>query len=262
MLVQPEKYSRAEQDNIFNALLQNNSTTEEIQDPHCANKVSGGCRPIQIISPELLAGDETGPAENRKIALALSKQDGMSEFVIEEDAWDCILEQTIQHRKEKLAEATSQKQVVHFSPEMLEGMLHELDRLIDKYSSDTWNSEIIANDLVSILSGHRASIQEELINATAEGSSHLLDTDFLGPAERDKRRPVLPGIKYGHGINPNTAIQIQDLKKQQSESNRRYLETLHNLLMENRISSHQKDTVYNDLRRKRKRRSRRNKWRE
>uniref|UniRef100_A0A7S3V5F0 Uncharacterized protein n=2 Tax=Chaetoceros debilis TaxID=122233 RepID=A0A7S3V5F0_9STRA len=268
MLIEPAKHNKTEQDTVFNGLLQNDNTIEESHDPRCANKVSGGCQPIQIISSDLLIDDETGPAENRKIALALSthnRMSGMSEFVIEEDAWDCIWDHTI-HRKENLGETDSQEQVVHFSQEILEEMLHELDRLIEKYGSAKWNSEMIAEDLVyedlvSILSAHRASIQEEL--DTTASSSQLLNTDFLGPKEREKRRPrPVAGIKVGRVIAPDARNHIQHLNEEQRDWNSEYLGELHTRLMEKRISSHQDDTVYNNLRRMRKRRARRNKGRE
>ena len=70
---------------------------------------------------------------------------------------------------------------------MLEAMVSELDRLIDKYSSPEWNTKATANKIVSLVSEHRSLIQTEL-NEVSSGARKLKDSDFLGPKERERRR--------------------------------------------------------------------------
>eukprot|EP00986_Skeletonema_menzelii_P013977 scaffold8686_cov122-Skeletonema_menzelii.AAC.7 len=80
----------------------------------------------------------------------------------------------------------------NFSAEMLEEMIHELDRLITKYSSSPWNTKTTANKLVSLITEHRALVQEEL-SQVLDGSRILTDKDFLGPKEREMRRKLASG---------------------------------------------------------------------
>jgi len=75
---------------------------------------------------------------------------------------------------------------------MLEEMIHELDRLITKYSSSPWNTKTTANKLVSLITEHRALVQEEL-SQVLDGSRILTDKDFLGPKEREMRRKLASG---------------------------------------------------------------------
>ena len=70
---------------------------------------------------------------------------------------------------------------------MLGEMIHELDRLITKYSASPWNAKATANKLVSLLTEHRALVQEELDDVLA-GRRVLTDKDFLGSKEREKRK--------------------------------------------------------------------------
>lgn len=74
-----------------------------------------------------------------------------------------------------------------FSAEMLEEMIHELDRLITKYSASPWNAKATANKLVSLLTEHRVLVQEELDDVLA-GRRILTEKDFLGSKERKKRK--------------------------------------------------------------------------
>lgn len=80
----------------------------------------------------------------------------------------------------------------NFSAEMLEEMLEELDRLITKYSSSPWNSKTTANKLVSLITEHRALVQEELDDVLV-GRRVLREKDFLGPKERERRRKLDSG---------------------------------------------------------------------
>ena len=70
---------------------------------------------------------------------------------------------------------------------MLGEMIHELDRLITKYGASPWNAKATANKLVSLLTEHRALVQEELDDVLA-GRRVLTEKDFLGSKEREKRK--------------------------------------------------------------------------
>ena len=80
---------------------------------------------------------------------------------------------------------------------MLSAFIFELDRLITKYSASPWNAKITANKLVSLLTEHRALIQEELDDVLS-GRRVLTETDFLGPEERRKLK-LKSGEKTGEG---------------------------------------------------------------
>ena len=161
-------------------------------DPHCASgEVSGGCEPVAVISAEKLRDHSVGPDETTKIAEVLMNDPKISQYVIESEAWHCIWDElivkgkglkTVYDRPGGLVEDS-----YNFSAEMLDEMIHELDRLIAKYSSDKWNTKATANRLVELLSEHRTLIQVELDEVVA-GVRKLTDHDFLGPRERQRRK--------------------------------------------------------------------------
>ena len=68
-------------------------------------------------------------------------------------------------------------------------MITELNRLITKYDAPPWNTKITANKLVSLLTEHRALIQEELDDVLM-GRRLLKEKDFLGSKERERRRKL------------------------------------------------------------------------
>ena len=72
---------------------------------------------------------------------------------------------------------------------MLDAMINQLSRLITKYSASPWNTKITANKLVTLLTGHRTLIQEELDDVSV-GRRALSKKDFLGPKERERRRKL------------------------------------------------------------------------
>ena len=61
-------------------------------DPVC-DHISGGCHPVRIVSGERLLDHDKGPLENRKIAQAVQGNQGVDDYLIEEEAWDCIWEE-------------------------------------------------------------------------------------------------------------------------------------------------------------------------
>lgn len=183
MLLKPTEYKKDEVG--YDAIIGDKVVTPSY-DPHCINDMSSGCHPIAIISAEHLVEHETGPGETRKIANVLLKSEGISDYVIEEDAWECIWRELIVNKKglktyidrEGLSETD-----YNFSQEMLEAMMKELNRLIEKYISVEWESVRVAPTLVELLLEHRRVIHQELTELMS-GARRLKNNDFLGPKTR------------------------------------------------------------------------------
>ena len=187
MLTQPTKYHKAE---MTYELIVGDAEVTPTYDPHCINDISGGCEPIQIISAEKLVEHDTGPAENRKIAQVLMGSQVISDFMIPEDAWECIWTELIVNKKGLktfLDREGLEERDYNFSEEMLSDMIEQLDRLITKYSGPGWNTKQTAQYLVELLSEHRALINQELIEVQT-GVRKLRYDDFLGPKTRERRR--------------------------------------------------------------------------
>lgn len=104
---------------------------------------------------------------------------------------DCIWEELIQHKKGPKTIHDRPDGYVdsgyNFSLEMLNEMIHELNRLTTKYSSDDWNTKSTANRLVELLMEHIFFLQME-VNEVKSGARKLRDKDFLGPKTREARR--------------------------------------------------------------------------
>ena len=186
MLMQPERYTKYEM--RYDLIVGNDTIVSPSYDPHCENDVSGGCEPIEIISAERLVQTDTGPAEGRKIANILVNQTGIKDWMIEEDAWECIWTELIVHKK-GLKTFIDREGVVerdyNFSEEMLSEMIHELDRLVIKYSGAEWNYKPTANTLVELLKEHLILIKDEYDDVKA-GRRLLSEDDFLGPKTRER----------------------------------------------------------------------------
>ena len=188
MFLDPFRYTREEME--YDTVV-GNATVTPSYDPHCTNgDVSGGCEPVAVISAEKLRDYTDGPPETAKIANVLLNDDRMGQYVIEEEAWDCIWEELIKNGK-GLKTVTDKPgyngDEYGFSAEMLEEMIAELDRLIAKYASPEWNTKETANRLVELLTEHHALIQAELDEVNS-GIRKLTDKDFLGPKERKLRK--------------------------------------------------------------------------
>lgn len=171
-------------------IIVGNQTVTPSYDPHCETDVSGGCAPVKVLSAEKLVQSGVGPAVNREIAELLQSSSGINEYLIEEDAWECIWTELIVNKKGLKTFIDREgftEQSYNFSEEMLSEMLHELDRLIDKYSSPEWNTKQTAQALVTLLQEHRALVQTEH-DEVVTGQRVLKDTDMLGPKERKKRK--------------------------------------------------------------------------
>jgi hypothetical protein len=70
---------------------------------------------------------------------------------------------------------------------MLQAMIIEQTRLINKYDGPEWDTKETANRIVSLITEHRALIQIELDEVNS-GARTLTERDFLGPKEREARR--------------------------------------------------------------------------
>lgn len=67
---------------------------------------------------------------------------------------------------------------------MLEEMVGELTRLVNKYSADPWTDDANANRLVNLLSEHLPLLQTEL-DDLATGRRTLTEKDIFAPGERE-----------------------------------------------------------------------------
>ncbi|KAL7546988.1 hypothetical protein ACHAWF_011430, partial [Thalassiosira exigua] len=173
--------------------VSNETVVTPSYDPHCANgEISGGCEPVAVISVDHLMNYAAGPAETSAIATALSNDDRTGHYVIAEQAWPCIWTELIQNKKGPRVSydrpvTVDDESDYNFAPEMLEEMLDELDRLIEKYDGPEWNGKATADRLVEVLRGHRIEVRAELDEANS-GARRLKERDFLGPEERKRRR--------------------------------------------------------------------------
>lgn len=83
---------------------------------------------------------------------------------------------------------------------MLEVMVGEIDRLLDKYSSTEWINDDNANRLVQLFTVHRSELLTEMHEANS-GARRLKENDFLGPKERERLRKQNPIISDGSQSN-------------------------------------------------------------
>mmetsp|Transcript_23403 Transcript_23403/g.50544 ORF Transcript_23403/g.50544 Transcript_23403/m.50544 type:complete len:330 (+) Transcript_23403:489-1478(+) len=166
---------------------------EPAYDPKC-DLITNGCEPVAIISADKLREYDDGPAETAAIAEALMNDARMGKYVIAQEAWDCIWEELIQHKKGPITIAVRPGyehlyEEYNFSFDMLFEMIDELNRLISKYSSDEWKTKPTAIRLVEILTEHRASVEKEL-EEIHTGKRKLTIKDFLGPDQRETQRKL------------------------------------------------------------------------
>jgi hypothetical protein len=116
---------------------------------------------------------------------------GMGQYVIDQEAWDCIWTELIVNKKGLKTvydrPGYGSEDTYSFSSEMLQAMIIELTRLINKYDGPEWNTKDTANRIVSLLTEHRALIQIELAEVNS-GARTLTERDFLGPKEQELRR--------------------------------------------------------------------------
>ena len=190
MLMMPYAYTH---DELEYDLVVGNQTVTPSYDPHCINyEVTGGCEPVAVISAEKLRDYTEGPPETTKIANVLLNDERTGQYVIAQEAWDCIWEELIKNGKGLKTindKPGFNPDDYNFSAEMLQAMIDELTRLIDKYSGPQWNEKETANRVVELLTEHRLLIEEELVEVNS-GVRTLTDKDFLGPKERALRKKI------------------------------------------------------------------------
>ena len=212
MLMMPTVYTREELDYD---LVVGNQTVTPNYDPHCeGSKVTDGCEPVAVISAEKLRDYTEGPPETAKIANVLLNDDRTGQYVIAQEAWDCIWEELIENGKG--LKTVSDKpgynsEDYNFGAEFLEEMIAELTRLIDKYSLPEWSSKATANRVVELLTEHRTLIQTELADVEL-GLRKLSDNDFLGPKERARRRKL-----KGKDDKSNTLSDVDNNVKRKAD---------------------------------------------
>jgi len=175
----------------YDNYVENGTVITPSYDPHCVNgEITAGCVPVAVISADRLRDHTQGPAETTAVGTALLNDARTAEYIIGGEAWDCIWKELIITRKGPTTvydRPGVNEDGYNFSLEMLEEMIFELNRLITKYSLPEWSTRATANRLVDILVEQRALLQIE-INEVNSGMRKLRDNDFLGPAERVRRR--------------------------------------------------------------------------
>lgn len=183
-------------------------------DPNCRDgKVTDGCEPVAVISAERLRDYTDGPPETARIANVLLNDQRMGQYVIAQEAWDCIWDELI--RKHKGLKTVVQRpgfveEDYNFSEEMLEAMIWQLNRLITKYGGPDWNRKATANRIVELLVEHRALIQVEL-NEVRTGVRELSERDFLGPKAR--RRLMTAKNETEAGAREDRSAYFDDLER-------------------------------------------------
>ena len=254
MLMRPTGYSPDEV--AYDVIVGNDTIVTPSYDPHCLRDVSNGCHPKQVISAERLVELDTGPEEGRKIALALTNRTGIAEYLISEEAWPCIWTEWIVNKKGVKTfidrEGLTERQY-SFSEEMLEHMILELDRLIDKYNSTEWNYRHTSRNLVELFEDHRFLIQTEYDELVAAGGTRALkQEDFLGPRERKRRAVKALEDEVSRGIkNRRTLASIYDGTVENQHDYSDFYKAVNKQLLERRRGVI-KNQVFEDDRNRRK----------
>ena len=140
-------------------------------DYHCGiGKDMEDCKPVAIVSFEKLLNVDTGPTEASKFAKAVEGKPGIN--VIAEQARACIWEELvirgkgIRTMKNRDGNGPSHDTFA-FTVDQFQVMLQELRRLTEKYSSNGWIGNEVAEDLVGNLNIYIDEIQAEM-NALLE----------------------------------------------------------------------------------------------
>mmetsp|Transcript_4218 Transcript_4218/g.6434 ORF Transcript_4218/g.6434 Transcript_4218/m.6434 type:complete len:324 (+) Transcript_4218:348-1319(+) len=187
MLMQPTVYSK---DEVRYDRIVGDAKVEESFDPMCET-ITNGCHPVTIVSAEHLVetGTGRGPEETHRIAKSLQGmgKENISKYLIDESTWDCIWTELIINKKglKTFIDREGVRETDYgFSEEMLEQMIVEINRLIDKYSDPNWSWRQTAKDLVTLLKEHRGMIDTEMQEVISGIRQPLKLSDFLGPKER------------------------------------------------------------------------------
>ncbi|GFH56481.1 hypothetical protein CTEN210_12957 [Chaetoceros tenuissimus] len=138
----------------FGRFVEEGQVVEDDFAPMCQT-LAETCYPVLIIDPEKLIDPLYGPTEARKMAELINGTEGFEDWMIEEEAWECIWNELITERKgikTFLDRVTLDYESYQFSFELKNEMHNELQRLISKYEVQT---DQVAQDLVNILRKHR-----------------------------------------------------------------------------------------------------------
>mmetsp|Transcript_19270 Transcript_19270/g.28393 ORF Transcript_19270/g.28393 Transcript_19270/m.28393 type:complete len:689 (+) Transcript_19270:122-2188(+) len=141
----------------FGRFVDPGETVTPSYDPMC-DTLANGCYPSLVIDPVKLVDHAYGPAEARKLAELINGTDGFEDWMIEEEAWECVWNELV---VEKKGIKTFRDRVdldydsYTYSFELKNEMWNEVNRLIEKYEV---KEDQVAIDLVNILTGHREEL--------------------------------------------------------------------------------------------------------
>jgi len=144
----------------FGRFVDPGETVTPSYDPMC-DTLANGCYPSLVIDPVKLVDHAYGPAEARKLAELINGTDGFEDWMIEEEAWECVWNELV---VEKKGIKTFRDRVdldydsYTYSFELKNEMWNEVNRLIEKYEV---KEDQVAIDLVNILKGHRDDLNVE-----------------------------------------------------------------------------------------------------
>lgn len=264
MLMQPTVFSR---DEVRYDLIVGDQVVTPSYDSLCTEGVTRGCHPAQIISAERLVETKSGrgPEVNRQIAHSLQGlgKENISKYLIDESTWECIWTELIINKKglKTFIDRDGVREVDYdFSQEMLEEMVKELDRLINKYSAPEWSWRQTAKDLVELLTEHRDLINIELIEVI-ETFRELKESDFLGPKERKKRKEQKAKealLKSGEAGDMAETREERELEgrtrvtAKEPEDYTEFFRELHKTALIHRRNKVKEEVLENDRKRKRK----------
>ena len=248
MLMQPLASSR--DDLLYENFFPNGTVIVPSRNPHCINDVSLGCHPVAVISAERLVQHSTGPGETKVIGNVLLGKPGISDYLIEQDAWDCIWDELIVKKKgvKTFLDRGTDEHDYNFSAEMLVEMVHELNRMITKYSEPEWSWRQTSQKLVSLFNEHLLLIEAELAEIQS-GRRKLTPNDFLGPETRKKMNVSQRLAENGNeGGITEVARELESKKEDYSE----YFRKVETQLFENRKGRMKKQAMDNERRLQRK----------
>jgi hypothetical protein len=176
--------------NFMNGHINPPNCGADTQDLNC-DKITNSCRPVTIISADRLRDFTEGPKETEIIGeclictsvVSMMSNEKTAQYIIDKETWTCIWTEVIYENKGPMTiDDRDISSDPNFSEFMLQEMLGEVCRLVDKYSADSWTDDINANRLVLLLSEHIPLLQTE-IDSLVSGSRTLSVKDILGPGE-------------------------------------------------------------------------------
>ena len=85
----------------FGRFLNDSTVVEPSYDPMCAT-LSKGCYPVLALDPAKLVNETYGPAEARKLALAVNGTEGFEDWMIDEEVRGAASRRDCIHRSQSL----------------------------------------------------------------------------------------------------------------------------------------------------------------